>query len=149
MTKKVCSKPMEEILKRLKSYNSFEIVVFEQDMILNKPIEKWPICDCLISFYSKDFPLKKAQEYAEKFNPYVINDLKKQWDIMDRTKVYEILKEYGIQQPRYAIKLENDDNVIEQDDQIEIDGQVFTKPFVEKPINADDHNIYIYCKYFF
>jgi inositol hexakisphosphate/diphosphoinositol-pentakisphosphate kinase len=35
-------------------------------------------------------------------------------------------------------------NIIEQDDQIEINGQVFTKPFVEKPTNADDHNIYIY-----
>ena len=34
--------------------------------------------------------------------------------------------------------------MIEQEDQIEINGQVFAKPFVEKPINADDHNIYIY-----
>jgi hypothetical protein len=37
-----------------------------------------------------------------------------------------------------------EDVVVEQDDQIEINGQVFTKPFVEKPVNADDHNVYIY-----
>ena len=40
--------------------------------------------------------------------------------------------------------LKIDDNIIEQEDQIEINGQVFVKPFVEKPINADDHNIFIY-----
>ena len=145
MAKKVSSKPMEEILSRLKILDYFEITIFQQDMILNSPIDEWPIVDCLISFYSKDFPLKKAQEYAYKYRPFLINDLEKQWDIMDRTKVYQILKENGIELPRYAIKWQdNDENFIEQDDQIEIDGQVFVKPFVEKPINADDHNIYIY-----
>lgn len=145
MAKKVKSKPMEAILTRLASYNYFEIIVFDQEIILNSPITEWPRCDCLISFYSKDFPLKKAQEYTDMFNPFLINDLEKQWDIMDRIKVYQTLKEAGIEQPRYAIKTEKiNDNFTEQEDQIEIDGQVFVKPFVEKPINADDHNIYIY-----
>jgi inositol hexakisphosphate/diphosphoinositol-pentakisphosphate kinase len=145
MAKKVSSRPMEEILTRLKNHNYFEITVFDQDMIVNQPIDTWPLVDCLISFYSKDFPLSKAQAYAAKFNPFLINDLEKQWDIMDRTKVYQTLREAGIELPRFAIKLQNGaENFVEQDDQIEIDGQVFTKPFVEKPINADDHNIYIY-----
>jgi inositol-hexakisphosphate/diphosphoinositol-pentakisphosphate 1-kinase len=144
MAKKVQSKPMEEILTRLKHYDHFEINIFAEESILNDPIEMWPKCDCLISFYSKDFPLKKAQEYAKMYNPFLINDLEKQWDIMDRIKVYQILKEAGIEQPRYAIKHEDEKDVIEQEDQIEIRGQVFNKPFVEKPINADDHNIYIY-----
>lgn len=144
MAKKVLSKPMEQILTRLKSYDHFDINLFDQNIILNSPIEEWPKCDCLISFYSKDFPLKKAEEYVRMFNPFLINDLEKQWDIMDRIKVYQTLKEAGIEQPRYAIKHKNDDNIIEQEDQIEINGQVFVKPFVEKPINADDHNIFIY-----
>jgi inositol hexakisphosphate/diphosphoinositol-pentakisphosphate kinase len=145
MAKKVNSKPMEEILTRLKSYDHFEINVFSENLILYNLVEEWPKCDCLISFFSKGFPLKKVQEYASINNPFLINDLEKQWDIMDRTKVYQILKEAGIEQPRYAIKREDDNiNIIEQEDQIEIDGQIFNKPFVEKPINADDHNIYIY-----
>lgn len=32
----------------------------------------------------------------------------------------------------------------EHEDHLTINNQVFTKPFVEKPVNADDHNIYIY-----
>lgn len=35
-------------------------------------------------------------------------------------------------------------NVNEQDDHIEIDGQIFQKPFVEKPISAENHDVYIY-----
>jgi len=144
MAKKVQSKPMEQILNRLKSYDHFDINIFDQDVILNAPVEEWPKYDCLISFYSKDFPLKKAQEYVKLNNPFLINDLEKQWDIMDRIKVYQTLKEAGIEQPRYVIKHQDDDNIIEQEDQIEINGQVFVKPFVEKPINADDHNVFIY-----
>jgi hypothetical protein len=36
------------------------------------------------------------------------------------------------------------DTFIEQDDSIEVNGVVIRKPFVEKPVDADDHNIRIY-----
>ena len=32
----------------------------------------------------------------------------------------------------------------EVDDVVEINGHLFHKPFVEKPVSAEDHNIYIY-----
>jgi hypothetical protein len=79
MSKKVNSKPMGEILNRLHNYDHFEIEIFNEDLILNKPVSDWPKCDCLISFYSKDFPLKKVQEYKSLYNPFLINDLDKQW----------------------------------------------------------------------
>lgn len=138
MSKKVKSKPMGEILNRLQNYDHFEIKIFEEDLILNTDVTEWPKCDCLISFYSKGFPLKKVQEYKNLHNPFLINDLEKQWDIMDRIKVYQTLKDAGIEQPRYAVKYEGDDSkIIEQEDQIELnDGFIIAKPFVEKPINA-------------
>ena len=39
---------------------------------------------------------------------------------------------------------EVDDELIEFDDHIEYRGKKLFKPFVEKPFNGDDHNIYIY-----
>ena len=44
---------MKEILDRLAKFEMFEIVVFSDDVILNHPVEEWPICDALISFFSK------------------------------------------------------------------------------------------------
>jgi len=35
-------------------------------------------------------------------------------------------------------------HVMEADDFIEVNNTVFHKPFVEKPVNAEDHNVYIY-----
>jgi hypothetical protein len=57
------SKPMERILDRLMAYGEFDIVYFGDEVILNEPIENWPLCDVLISWHSDGFPLKKAQEY--------------------------------------------------------------------------------------
>ena len=44
---------MKEILDRLAKFDMFEIVVFSDEVILNQPVEEWPICDALISFFSK------------------------------------------------------------------------------------------------
>lgn len=46
-----------------------------------KPVEDWPMCDCLISFHSKGFPLDKAIQYAALRSPFIINNLDMQFDI--------------------------------------------------------------------
>ncbi|XP_055711859.1 inositol hexakisphosphate and diphosphoinositol-pentakisphosphate kinase isoform X16 [Phlebotomus papatasi] len=149
MAKKSQSKPMKEILTRLQEFEYIKIVVFPEDVILKDPVEKWPICDCLISFHSKGFPLEKAVNYAQLRKPYVINNLHTQYDIQDRRKVYSILESEGIEIPRYAV-LDRDSpdpkhhELLESEDHVEVNGVTFNKPFVEKPVSAEDHNIYIY-----
>ena len=49
---------MKEILDRLAKFEMFEIVVFPDEVILNHPVEEWPICDALISFFSKGKVIK-------------------------------------------------------------------------------------------
>ncbi|XP_029108571.1 inositol hexakisphosphate and diphosphoinositol-pentakisphosphate kinase 2 isoform X2 [Scleropages formosus] len=149
MSKKSKSKPMKEILERLCLFKYITVVTFEEDVILNEPVENWPLCDCLISFHSKGFPLDKAVAYEKLRNPFVINDLSLQYCIQDRREVYRILKEEGILLPRYAV-LNRDParpeecNLVEGEDHVEVNGEIFQKPFVEKPVSAEDHNVYIY-----
>ncbi|CAB3364584.1 Hypothetical predicted protein [Cloeon dipterum] len=149
MAKKSQSKPMKEILTRLQEFEYLRIVVFNEEVILKEPVENWPICDCLISFHSKGFPLDKAIQYANLRNPFIINNLHMQYDIQDRRKVYAILEKEGIEIPRYAV-LDRDSpdpkhhELVESEDHVEVNGVVFNKPFVEKPVSAEDHNIYIY-----
>ncbi|XP_026030957.1 inositol hexakisphosphate and diphosphoinositol-pentakisphosphate kinase 2 isoform X8 [Astatotilapia calliptera] len=149
MTKKSKSKPMTQILERLCKFDYIDVVIFPEEVILEEPVEKWPLCDCLISFHSKGFPLDKAVEYAKLRNPLLINDLNMQYFIQDRREVYRILQEEGIDLPRYAVLNRDPDNpeecnLVEGEDQVEVNGEVFHKPFVEKPVCAEDHNVYIY-----
>ncbi|XP_055304477.1 inositol hexakisphosphate and diphosphoinositol-pentakisphosphate kinase isoform X6 [Sitodiplosis mosellana] len=149
MAKKAQSKPMTEILTRLREFDYIHMIVFEEEVILKDPVEKWPICDCLVSFHSKGFPLEKAIQYAQLRKPYVINNLHMQIDIQDRRKVYSMLESVGIEIPRYAV-LDRDSpdpkqhELVESEDHVEVNGIIFNKPFVEKPVSAEDHNIYIY-----
>ncbi|XP_052863899.1 uncharacterized protein LOC128270514 isoform X2 [Anopheles cruzii] len=149
MSKKSQSKPMKEILTRLQEFEYIRMVVLGEEIILNEPVDRWPQCDCLISFHSKGFPLDKAIQYAQLRQPYVINNLHMQFDIQDRRRVYAILEHEGIEIPRYAV-LDRDSldpkqhELVESEDHVEVNGIVFNKPFVEKPVSAEDHNIYIY-----
>uniref|UniRef100_A0A8C5G751 Inositol hexakisphosphate and diphosphoinositol-pentakisphosphate kinase n=1 Tax=Gouania willdenowi TaxID=441366 RepID=A0A8C5G751_GOUWI len=149
MMKKSKSKPMTQILERLCRFEFITVVIFPEDTILNEPVDKWPLCDCLISFHSKGFPLDKAVSYAKLRNPMLINDLNMQYYIQDRREVYRILQEEGIDLPRYAVLNRDPDkpeecNLVEGEDHVEVNGEIFQKPFVEKPVCAEDHNVYIY-----
>ncbi|KAM5240842.1 inositol hexakisphosphate and diphosphoinositol-pentakisphosphate kinase 1 isoform 25-T34 [Hipposideros larvatus] len=149
MTKKSKSKPMTQILERLCRFDYLTVIILGEDVILNEPVENWPSCHCLISFHSKGFPLDKAVAYSKLRNPFLINDLAMQYYIQDRREVYRILQEEGIDLPRYAV-LNRDParpeecSLIEGEDHVEVNGAVFPKPFVEKPVSAEDHNVYIY-----
>ncbi|XP_016518866.1 inositol hexakisphosphate and diphosphoinositol-pentakisphosphate kinase 2-like isoform X13 [Poecilia formosa] len=149
MMKKSKSKPMTQILERLCRFEYITVVIFPEDTILNEPVDKWPLCDCLISFHSKGFPLDKAVSYATLRSPLLINDLNMQYYIQDRREVYRILQEEGIELPRYAVLNRDPDkpeecNLVEGEDHVEVNGEIFQKPFVEKPVCAEDHNVYIY-----
>ncbi|XP_027871470.1 inositol hexakisphosphate and diphosphoinositol-pentakisphosphate kinase 2 isoform X41 [Xiphophorus couchianus] len=149
MMKKSKSKPMTQILERLCRFEYITVVIFPEDTILNEPVDKWPLCDCLISFHSKGFPLDNAVSYAKLRSPLFINDLNMQYYIQDRREVYRILQEEGIELPRYAVlnrdpAKPNECNLVEGEDHVEVNGEIFQKPFVEKPVCAEDHNVYIY-----
>ena len=145
---------MREILGRLPEA-LFEITIFGDDMILNEPIEKWPVVEVLIAFYSTGYPTAKVLSYVEMRHPFMINDLRMEATLKDRRKVYELLQANGIHVPVHVYcerdKIDNngnllpDTNVIEEfDEYILVNGQQINKPLVEKPVDAENHNIYIY-----
>ncbi|XP_076801745.1 inositol hexakisphosphate and diphosphoinositol-pentakisphosphate kinase 2-like isoform X2 [Clavelina lepadiformis] len=147
MAKKTQSKPMQEILTRLEMFEYISVNVFEERDVIEKPVVEWPHCDCLISFQSSGFPLQKALDYAALRQPFLINDLERQFAIQDRRLVYKILQQNGIETPRYAVCDRNfgrENNFEEYEDHIVVGNEVFHKPFVEKPVDAEDHNIHIY-----
>jgi len=153
MNKKAQSKPMREILERLKRTGEFEIINFGDETILNKPVEEWPVVQCLMSWFSSGFPLSKAEDYARLRRPYLINDLAKQHLLKDRRCVYKTLQDSNVSVPKHVTVNRNDEEVagekdpegFEEDaDYVVMNGVKIDKPFVEKPVDGDDHNIYIY-----
>ncbi len=96
MNKKSHSANMQSILQRLDAFQEFEILVFADEVILNDPIESWPVVDALVSFFSRDFPLEKAHEYVKLRKPFMVNDVTRQWTLLDRRLVYRTLMENDI-----------------------------------------------------
>ena len=78
---------------------------------------------------------------------YKVTCIQAQFSIQDRRQVYRILSTERIELPRYAV-LDRDGpeqpEFEEDDDHVIVNGVVFNKPFVEKPVDAEDHNIIIY-----
>jgi Diphosphoinositol pentakisphosphate kinase 2 N-terminal domain len=162
MDKKARSKPMAEILSRLDESN-FKVVFFGDNCILNSPIEEWPICDALIAFFSKCYPLQKVKDYAALRKPFILNDLSMQDIMKDRRRIYDLLADMGIDVPRHVFvnrdgykstrRGEQNDNemsgespkFVECDDHIEVDKVSIHKPFVEKPVNAEGRFLQQQC----
>ena len=103
---------MKEILKRLKRFNLLEFIIFPDEVVLDEPVENWPIVDCLISFYSTGFPLDKAISYAKLREPLVINNLEIQYKLQDRYKKltcftyrFNFLKSEGVYKTKMILVL--------------------------------------------
>mmetsp|Transcript_103871 Transcript_103871/g.294270 ORF Transcript_103871/g.294270 Transcript_103871/m.294270 type:complete len:1058 (+) Transcript_103871:42-3215(+) len=155
MEKKAHSKEMRAILSQLERTGEFIVTHFPEATIRDAPVEEWPHpIDVLISFFSEGFPLHKAEAYVALRQPHCINDVAAQNILLDRRKVYALLKENYIPHPQ-AIVVERDpatgalvglgeDEFYEADDYLQIGSQKICKPFVEKPIDAEDHNICLY-----
>jgi inositol hexakisphosphate/diphosphoinositol-pentakisphosphate kinase len=157
MDKKARSKPMAEILSRLDP-KLFHVIFFGDHVILHEPVAQWPVCDALIAFFSKGYPLAKAKDYVRLRKPFILNDLDMQQLLQDRRRVYDLLQASGIDVPHHVYlsrdgyvstgrgdgNQQRDQTVLEFDDHIEVNGVTIHKPFVEKPVDAEDHNISIY-----
>lgn len=135
-------------------------------------VENWPRCDVLISFFSTDFPLDKAISYVKLRQPFCINDLPPQALLWDRRLVGAVLDHLKVPTPKRlevsrdggpkvddelrehmkkkigielgAFQVTPEVSLREDGNAIVIDGQVMEKPFVEKPVSGEDHNVYIY-----
>ena len=59
-------------------------MLFSDRTILNEQVEQWPVCDCLLAFFSEGFPLQKAVDYVKLRKPFVFNDLDIQYTLQDR-----------------------------------------------------------------
>ncbi|KAJ1508925.1 hypothetical protein HMI55_000161 [Coelomomyces lativittatus] len=164
------SKPMTKILNYLSAMGPYIIEIFSEDVILNKAIEDWPVCQFLISFFSGGFPLDKAIQYVELRKPILVNDLKYQKLLFDRRVVLAILEQLNVLTlprliaNRCSTTLDPDvqtilkgfitvnDTLFQTSKQIEqidydtlvIDGKTMVKPFVEKPVDGENHHVYVY-----
>lgn len=171
MDRKARSKPMQNILNRLLSSGRFEVIVFGDKVILDEDVDTWPIVDVLISFFSTGFPLEKAIKYYELRRPVCVNDLYMQTVLWDRRAVLRILEQVGVPTPPsvYAdrdggprlskpvldeIKANTGLDLSQRvppaevqlidHDTLRVNGRTIRKPFVEKPVSGEDHNIHIY-----
>lgn len=142
-------------------------------VLLDEPPESWPVVDVLISFFSDGFPLEKAIAYADLRRPVLVNDLRFQAVLWDRRAVLAILDATGVPTPR-RLEVDRDggpciDAKVGEDvrkrlgvdfaaprkqlqarlkqgdiDVLIVGDQEIRKPYVEKPVSGEDHNIHIY-----
>ena len=168
---KARSKPMSNILDRMISTGKFTVLIFGDNVLLNEPIEDWPKCDFLISFFSSGFPIVKAIEYVNLRRPICINNLPLQQLLLDRRIVLEILDFIKVPTPKRLVTWNRDVPIFHRSvkqgvkrigldlepysrlvatatmpdrESVQVGQLVIKKPFVEKPVNSEDHNIYIY-----
>jgi len=127
----------------LRTVQRFRIYELSDLFIKSTPVEDWPILDCLLVIYSPKLDLSLILSYVEKCSPYLINDVHFQHLLKNRRLMAETLQAHDIRAPPFYI-LDPEDEVSEYDDHIVAGNVHVHKPFIEKPLDTEDHSIAIY-----
>ncbi|CAO1613511.1 unnamed protein product [Parajaminaea phylloscopi] len=173
LDRKARSKPMQNILNRILANKELDISIvnFGDKVILDEPADSWPVVDVLISFFSAGFPLDKAISYVELRKPVCVNDLGLQKILWDRRAVLAILDAVRVPTP-FRIEADRDggptvdatlaedikrrlgvdlakkrperESYMKDEDTLVVGDREIKKPYVEKPVSGEDHNIHIY-----
>mmetsp|Transcript_45541 Transcript_45541/g.105579 ORF Transcript_45541/g.105579 Transcript_45541/m.105579 type:complete len:914 (-) Transcript_45541:51-2792(-) len=91
--------------------------------------------------------LLRIAELAKESGTQMLNDVQSLMDIADRRCVLRKLKENDIAVPEYVECIYDEANpprVEEYEEHIVVNGQQINKPFLEKPVDRQDRDIYLY-----
>ncbi len=150
MAKKIKQPTMQAFISKFRE-DGFDVVIFNEAMIMNEPASQWPVVDCAIMFHSSGFPLDAACEYARlNSDTFFLTDPASQRVLLDRRDFYAALTRNNIPCAKHVFCNRDNHNglpnstFVEADDHVIVDGVRMDKPFVEKPCDSDDHDVFIY-----
>lgn len=150
MRKKLLRAPMQALLRRLRECGALRVVVLDDAGMARGP-EKWPVAHVLVPLVSGGFPLERARAYARLRRPVVVNDLGQHATLRDRLATRAVLAAHGVPLAKGVCfdPDAGDVRTIVADELRVYDAMgrlrgALRKPFVEKPTDADDHDVYIY-----
>ena len=132
MKKKIHSPHMQQILDFIKEFNDFELVEFKEEMLFNEDIEKWPVVESMIVFYSTGFPYSKVLKYINLRKPFLPNDFEIQKVFWDRIQVMNLLKENNIPIPNGIIVERQTDINKENEERIELNTSQEIEEMIEE-----------------
>ncbi|TBU06488.1 putative histidine phosphatase [Hamiltosporidium magnivora] len=168
MSRKLFATHTQLFIKKLKKI--FPSTIISPNMISTQPPEEWPAFDVIISFYHTTLPFKQVIKYLSLNYSYCPNNLLLQYALFDRRIIKKILESMNVNTPRsifynktplaipnviikiieqrFCIKLDFEfEEMKEFEDSIQIGNKIIKRPFIEKPANNENHNIYVYyCK---
>lgn len=133
----------QAFIAALRALQRFRIYELSDQFINSTPVDDWPPLDCLLVIYSPKLNLSLIMTYVEKCSPYLINDVHFQHLLKDRQLMVETLQDHGIRAPPFYI-LGPEDEVAEYDDHLVVGNTTIHKPYIEKPLDTEDHAIAIY-----
>lgn len=141
---------MQAVLSCLRTADpNLEIIEWdEHDM--SRPVDQWPIVHVVLPLYSTAFPLPKVLRYVALRSPLLVNNLHMQPLMLDRRLVRRVLARAGVPTPG-AIYLDRSagdsalqagpyGNTLVVYSPGRSTSYTMEKPFVEKPVDAEDHS---------
>lgn len=137
---------VKELAERLATRNVRIVWLDESILFYDEVFHTFPVCNVIWTLYSPDLPLAKVAIYVDRCQCLELNSVEGLLALRDRRKMFRILVEQGIPVPQH-VECNRDDAepaVEEFDDHIIVEGEKISKPFLEKPADADNHEVYIY-----